>query len=208
MANEPSFVDGGDAPVNRKTYYHYGLDLGGAEGLTEVIAATDGVVVSAGLSKASDVTSPPVAEREDVVYVRDARNWFYRYSHLKTIEVQLGDKISKGQTIGLVGKEGATAWSHLHFDIKAMQPSGKWGTQEAYAFAWEAYLREQKPAVLAIARPHQLINTGDTVTLDARRLEIVGGGWKNSALRMDLYRWPVGQGHDAPAHLPDSRHLQ
>lgn len=64
-----------------------------------------------------------MADRDDVVYVRDARNWFYRYSHLKTIHVQLGDKVSKGQRIGLVGKEGATAWSHLHFDIKALQPS-------------------------------------------------------------------------------------
>ena len=29
-----------------KIYYHYGLDIGGAEGLVEVVAATDGLVVS------------------------------------------------------------------------------------------------------------------------------------------------------------------
>src|SRR5205814_7362288 len=45
MANEPSFVDGGEAPGNKKIYYHYGLDSGGAEGMVEVIAATAGCVV-------------------------------------------------------------------------------------------------------------------------------------------------------------------
>src|SRR5207247_3925724 len=38
MANEPSFVDGGEAPSNKKIYYHYGLDSGGAEGMVDVIA--------------------------------------------------------------------------------------------------------------------------------------------------------------------------
>src|SRR5262249_55573154 len=33
MANEP--VDGGDDPLSRQVYYHYGLDIGGAEGLVE-----------------------------------------------------------------------------------------------------------------------------------------------------------------------------
>ncbi|HUP81871.1 MAG TPA: PKD domain-containing protein [Pirellula sp.] len=187
MANEPSFVDGGDAPLKRKTYYHYGLDIGGAEGLTDVIAATDGVVVSAGLIKATDVTNPPVAEREDVVYVRDARNWFYRYSHLKTIDVQLGDKISKGQKIGLVGKEGATAWSHLHFDIKAMQPSGKWGIEEGYAFLWEAYHKQFKPSIIAVARPHHLIYAGEKVMLDGSR------SWSASG-KIDRFEWTLSDG--------------
>src|SRR4029077_3418430 len=36
MANEPSFVDGGDAPAGRPIYYHSGLDIGGREGVAEV----------------------------------------------------------------------------------------------------------------------------------------------------------------------------
>jgi acetyl esterase/lipase/murein DD-endopeptidase MepM/ murein hydrolase activator NlpD len=187
MANEPSFVDGGDAPLQRKTYYHYGLDIGGAEGWTEVIAATDGVVVSSGMAIADDVTNPPVAEREDVVYIRDVRNWFYRYSHLKTIEVRLGDRVSKGQRIGIVGKEGATAWSHLHFDIKAMQPSGKWGIEEGYAFLWEAYQRQFKPQVVAVARPHQLTYAGESVSLDGSR------SWSASG-KFTHFKWTFSDG--------------
>ena len=169
MANEPSFVDGGDGPLKRRIYYHYGLDIGGAEGMTEVVAATDGVVVSAGLAKLDDVTNPPVAERYDVVYVRDARNWYYRYSHLHSFDVKLGDTVKMGQRIGVVGKEGATAWSHLHFDIKAMQPSGKWGIEDGYAFLWEAYLKQHKPRIIAVARPHHLVWSGEKVMLDGSR---------------------------------------
>ncbi|MEQ1829684.1 MAG: PKD domain-containing protein [Pirellula sp.] len=187
VANEPSFVDGGDAPLGRRIYYHYGLDLGGTEGLTEVIAATDGVVVSAGLDKAPDVTSPPVAEREDVVYVRDARNWYYRYSHLNKIDVELGNRVTKGQRIGLVGKEGATAWSHLHFDIKAMQPSGKWGIEEGYAFLWEAYQQQFKPNIIAVARPHHLIYAGEKVTLDGSR------SWSATG-KIDRFEWTLSDG--------------
>ena len=68
--------------------------------------------------------------------------WFYRYAHLKSIDpaVQPGQRVKMGQKIGVLGKEGSSGgWAHLHFDIKARQPSGKWGIQDAYAFLWEAY---------------------------------------------------------------------
>ena len=90
MANEPVYVDGGERPQVKKIYYHSGEDIGGAEGLVDVVAATDGVVVSVGShvleghGRKADRDSP-VAERYDVVYVLDARGWYYRYSHLQVI---------------------------------------------------------------------------------------------------------------------------
>jgi hypothetical protein len=114
----------------------------------------------------------PVGPRYDVIYVLDDRGWYYRYSHLHTIDpaVQMGSRVKMGQRLGLLGKEGGSGgWSHLHFGIKSRQPSGKWGTQEAYAFAWEAYVREHKPALIAVARPHHFIRTGETVTLDGSK---------------------------------------
>jgi murein DD-endopeptidase MepM/ murein hydrolase activator NlpD len=176
MANEPSFVDGGDAPTGRKIYYHSGLDIGGSEGSVDVIAATGGIVVSAGKEVLEGYGEPPVAARYDVVYVCDSRDWYYRYSHLKTIDVKVGEKIKMGQKIGLLGKEGASGgWSHLHFDIKAKQPSGKWGMQEGYAFLWEAYQREHKPKIVAVARPHHLIWAGEKVVLDGSRSKSAAG---------------------------------
>ncbi|QDU21778.1 putative peptidase [Urbifossiella limnaea] len=172
MANEPVHVDGGEVPGNRPIYYHYGLDIGGAEGLVEVVAATDGEVVSSGMDAIPDFKATPVSPRYDVVYLRDARGWYYRYSHLHTIDpaIKRGAKVKMGQKVGLLGKEGGSGgWSHLHFDITARQPSGKWGIVEGYAFLWEAYIAEHKPKLLAAARPHQLAKVGDKVTLDAGR---------------------------------------
>lgn len=168
MANEPVYVDGGDVPGPRKIYYHYGLDIGGSEGLVEVVAATDGLVVCAGKEMLPEHKETPVDPRYDVVYVLDSRGWYYRYSHLKTIEVKLGEQIKIGRKIGLLGKEGGSGgWSHLHFDIHSRQPSGKWGIQEGYGFLWESYLREYQPKVLAVARPHHVIWATQKVTLDA-----------------------------------------
>jgi hypothetical protein len=45
--NEP--VDGGDTISKERIYYHSGCDIGGTEGMVEVVAATDALVVSKGL---------------------------------------------------------------------------------------------------------------------------------------------------------------
>jgi murein DD-endopeptidase MepM/ murein hydrolase activator NlpD len=177
MANEPVFVDGGDLPAKKDIYYHYGLDIGGAEGLVDVVAATDGTVVSSGLEVLSGhETDTPVAKRYDVIYLLDGRGWYYRYSHLKFIEdwVRPGAKVAMGRKLGVLGKEGGSGgWSHLHFDITRRQPSGEWGIEEGYAFLWQAYQRERPQKLVAVARPHHLIWAGQKITLDGSRS--VGG---------------------------------
>ena len=173
MANEPVYVDGGDLPAKKEIYYHFGLDMGGCEGLVDVVSATDGIVTSSG----DDVLpgEPPDAPKEpryDNVFIRDARGWYYRYSHLKFIEaaVRPGARIRMGQKLGVLGKEGGSGgWSHLHFDILARQPSGLWGNEEGYAFLWQAYEQEHPRPLVAVARPHALIWAGQKVMLDGSR---------------------------------------
>ncbi len=172
MANVPVFVDGGEIPGKKNIYYHYGLDFGGAEGLVEVIAATNGLVVSAGLEKLPGYENTPVTPRYDVIYILDDRGWFYRYSHLYEIDssVKPGLHVKMGQKIGILGKEGGSGgWSHLHFDIKCRQPSGMWGIQNGYAFIWQVYQREYQPKIIAVARPHHVAWAGEVVELDATR---------------------------------------
>ena len=48
MANEPTYVDGDERIGSRRIYYHSGLDIGGAEGMVDVLAATSGLVVGIG----------------------------------------------------------------------------------------------------------------------------------------------------------------
>jgi murein DD-endopeptidase MepM/ murein hydrolase activator NlpD len=172
MANEPTYVDGGERPGAGNVYYHYGLDIGGAEGLIDVVAATDGLVVSVGKEMLPGYAGTPVAPRYDVIYLLDERGWFYRYSHLHSIAAGLkpGQKVRRGQALGILGKEGGSGgWSHLHFDISGRQPSGRWGIIDGYAFLWEANLRERQPKLIAVARPHHFVAVGEQVQLDGTR---------------------------------------
>jgi murein DD-endopeptidase MepM/ murein hydrolase activator NlpD len=194
MANVPTFVDGGESPARKSVYYHSGLDIGGAEGLVEVVAATDALVVSSGLVVLEGhKTGTPVSPRYDVVYLLDARGWYYRYSHMKEIDKRIvpGRTVKMGERVGLLGKEGGSGgWSHLHFEAKSRQPSGKWGTQQGYVFLWEAYLREHAPQMIAVARPHRLIWAGEKATLDASR------SWSATG-KIASYQWKLNDGSKA-----------
>ena len=188
MGNEPVFADGGDLPAKKEIYYHYGLDIGGAEGLVDVVAATDGLVVSSGTEVLDGPgKEPPVQSRYDVVYLLDARGWYYRYSHLKFIEPKIrpGVRVRAGEKLGVLGKEGGSGgWTHLHFDITRKQPSGLWGIEDGYAFIWEAAQRAHPRALTAVARPHALIWAGQKAVLDATRSQ--GKGLR--------YEWTLTEG--------------
>jgi murein DD-endopeptidase MepM/ murein hydrolase activator NlpD len=201
--NEP--VDGGSS-ILPKIYYHSGLDIGGAEALTEVVAATDGLVVStAGKvleGHESKDGNSPVAERYDLVYLLDDRGWYYRYSHLDRIDssIKLGARVKKGDPIGLLGKEGASGgWSHLHFEIKARQPSGKWGTQAGYGFLRQAYIDQYRPKLLANARPGMLLMQGDSTVLDGSRSWVAKGS-------IVKYEWRFSDGGKAEGAKVEHRY--
>ena len=189
MANEPVHVDGGENPLVKKIYYHYGLDIGGAEAKVEVIAATDGLVVSSGKERSPGYDDSPAKPRYDVVYLLDGRGWYYRYSHLHVIgsNIRPGAKVTKGQLLGLLGKQGASGgWSHLHFDITGRQPSGKWGIIDGYAFLWEAYQRQYHPKLIAVARPHHYVAPGEKVAVDGSR------SWSED--KIVSYEWSFADG--------------
>lgn len=194
MANEPTYVDEGERITSNKIYYHAGLDIGGAEGLVDVIAATDGVVVGLGTAMVDKEKNNPSLDHQfnDTIWVEDERGWYHRYTHLYSFDpaVKLGGRVTLGQKIGTLGKEGGSGgWSHLHYEILARQPSGKLGTQEGYAFLWEAYQRQYKPALIAVARPHAAILAGEKATLDGSR------SWSRS--RIVRYEWTFTNGEKA-----------
>jgi hypothetical protein len=191
MANDPVYVDGGERILVQRIYYHNGLDIGGAEGLVEVLAASDGVIHSAGLDTLQpNYPEGTVRKRADVVYLFDGRGWYHRYSHLYSIDpaIRPGVRVKMGQRIGLLGKEGASGgWSHLHFDLSAMQPSGRYGTVEGYAFFWESYQAERGGELVAVARPHCFTAVGQPVLLDASLSRAPRG-------KITRYEWTFGDG--------------
>lgn len=193
MPNLPVYVDGAERP-SRSCYYHSGLDFGGAEGMVPIYAATDGLVVSAAdKTLEAHKEDSPVSPRYDVVYLLDPRGWYYRYSHMERIAdgIRPGVRVKRGQRIGVLGKEGGSGgWTHLHFEAKSRQPSGRWGTEEAYAYTWEAYRRAHPDALVAVARPHRLAAAGEKVTLDGSRSAAFGS-------EVTAYRWTFSDGTTA-----------
>ncbi len=194
MGNVPCYVNGCDVPGKTSVYYHYGLDIGGCEKRTEIVAATGGKVVSLMGKKLDDVPEI-VKPRYDVLYLRDKRGWYYRYSHLAEYDaaLKLGDSVKMGQRIGLLGKEGGSGgWSHLHFGIWCTMPSGRWGSLDGYCFFWQAYHSEHDTPLVAVARPHRLIWAGDTTELDGSRSYSVKG-----PEHIASYEWTFGDGTTA-----------
>ena len=194
MANEPTYVDEGERISSAKIYYHAGLDIGGAEGLVEVLAATSGVVVGLGTDVVDKEKNNASLDHQynDTIWVKDERGWYHRYTHLYSFDpsVKLGGQVVIGQKIGTLGKEGGSGgWSHLHYEILSRQASGKLGTQEGYAFLWEAYQRQYNPHLIAVARPHRAILVGQNAMLDGSR------SWSES--HITHYEWSLSDGERA-----------
>lgn len=192
--NEPSWLGWGEVPENKSVYYHNGHDMGGVEGLDEAISATDGLVVSARNQTLEGYQDLPGDVRKDVVYIKDNRDWYYRYSHLDSIfpKIHPGAVIKMKDKIGLMGKQGGSGgWVHLHFGISyKSKGADDWITEDAYVYAWESYVQLYKPALIAVARPHQLLRSGQEVTLD---------GSKSKGLSGDIvsFEWNFSDGTQA-----------
>ncbi len=94
-------------PFTRSPAMHTGLDLQGETG-DPVRATANGTVTAAGWSggygKAVDI---------------DHGNGFAtRYGHLSSIDVQVGQSVRMGQTIGKVGSTGRSTGPHLHYETR------------------------------------------------------------------------------------------
>lgn len=193
MVNEPAYVDDGDIPSVKEILYHWCLDFGGTEGMDDVLSTVSGRVASVGKRGLPEYNYDIVEPFEDLVQIVDERGWHHVYMHLQSVDpaIRLGSEVRMGQKIGVMGKEGASGgWTHLHYEIWSRQPSGEWGALDAYAFAWEAYQREYAPKVLAVARPHHLLQPGESVTLDGSK------SWSASG-NIASYAWTFTDGSTA-----------
>jgi murein DD-endopeptidase MepM/ murein hydrolase activator NlpD len=174
--------------------YHPTHDFGGAEGMDEIIAAAGGLVVSSNNEVLEGYEDLPGDVRPDVIWIVDGRGWYYRYSHLDSIEPDIvpGARIGIGELLGLMGKQGGSGgWVHLHFGVHYKEPgSSVWEVEDAYPYLWEAYVEKYKPALVAVARPRLLAWTGEDVILN---------GTKSISLTGDIvsYEWVYTDGAKA-----------
>jgi lipoprotein NlpD len=91
----------------RDREHHEGIDLACPEG-TPIRAADDGVVLFAGEQRGYGKLVLVAHDRDLVtVYAHNARNL-----------VSQGDKVSRGEEIGRVGRTGNATGPHLHFEVR------------------------------------------------------------------------------------------
>jgi murein DD-endopeptidase MepM/ murein hydrolase activator NlpD len=91
-----------------------------------VTAAREGVVVKV---EGRFVDGNRKPGEENYVFIQHDDSTFARYYHLTQngLRVEVGDRVAKGDTIGLSGNTGASAGPHLHFDVTT--GCAEWGCQ-------------------------------------------------------------------------------
>ncbi len=101
----------------KKQSQHFGADLDGATG-DPIFASNDGEVVLVRDCFASGNT----------VLIHHGGRLFTAYFHLSATDVKQGQRVSRGQPLGKVGKTGRVTGPHLHFGVKL---DGRWVDPES-----------------------------------------------------------------------------
>ena len=86
---------------------HEGLDFAGARG-SEIRATAAGVVTHAGWQSGYG----------KLVKIQHPLGFETRYAHLNSINVSVGQRVSRGQNIGGMGTTGRSTGVHLHYEIR------------------------------------------------------------------------------------------
>ena len=86
---------------------HRGTDFHAPSG-TPVVAANDGVVIIA----------QGMFYEGNLVVIDHGQNFSTQYMHLSKIEVTVGERVHKGQRLGLSGATGRVTGPHLHFGAR------------------------------------------------------------------------------------------
>jgi len=93
-------------PPNGPTYYHTGVDFRAGE-KTAVHVAANGRVVLTDMFPISG----------NMMVVDHGGGIFTEYKHLSEFQAQVGDRVSRGDVIGLSGATGRVEAPHLHWEM-------------------------------------------------------------------------------------------
>ena len=94
-------------PILKVSRHHDGIDLK-AEKDTKIFAVASGTIIKAGLKGGYG----------KFISISHASGFETRYGHLGKFIVKQGQKVERGDVIGLVGNTGLTIEPHLHFEIR------------------------------------------------------------------------------------------
>ncbi len=86
---------------------HMGIDVGRVGYTTQVVAAKAGIVIISSYNK----------YRGNYVVVSHGSGNTTTYQHLSKRSVEVNQKVSQGQVVGITGATGVSSGPHLHFEI-------------------------------------------------------------------------------------------
>lgn len=99
--------------LNGQSQFHKGIDLVGIDSI-DVISPFDGVV---GVS--TIITDKNNKTWEWGNYVRiDSNGYKFYFCHMDSRSVVTGQKVTKGQKIGIMGNTGYSFGAHTHFEVR------------------------------------------------------------------------------------------
>lgn len=96
-----------ESPFTGTIQMHRGVDIVGDRG-QPIWATGDGEVIFAGMKEGYGLT----------VEIDHGYGFITTYAHNKSILVQVGDKVKRGEAIALMGSTGHSTGTHLHYEIR------------------------------------------------------------------------------------------
>jgi len=95
-------------PIYKTKQMHTGMDFTAAQG-TEVYVTGDGVVEEIEQKKWG---------YGNCIVVNHGYGYKTRYAHLSKFKVKVGQKLKRGELIGLIGSTGKSTGPHLHYEVE------------------------------------------------------------------------------------------
>jgi murein DD-endopeptidase MepM/ murein hydrolase activator NlpD len=93
-------------PIDGSREFHKGIDIVAPTG-TPVRASADGLVTAAGRMSGYGA----------MIHVAHGYGLATRYGHLSRVLVSPGQRVKRGDVIGLVGSTGRSTGPHLHYEV-------------------------------------------------------------------------------------------
>ncbi len=93
-------------PIYKTMKFHDGMDFTAPTG-TDIYATGDGEVTEVGVSGGYG----------NRIIVDHGFGYQTLYGHMDAFKVKVGDKVKRGQIIGLVGNTGVSSGPHLHYEV-------------------------------------------------------------------------------------------
>lgn len=99
-------------PIWKSTKMHTGLDMGAKIG-TPIVSTGDGQVIR--------IQRRGTGYGWNIVIQHTDLKYRTLYAHMSRIDVEIGQKINKGDVIGAVGNTGASSGPHLHYEVMVLE---------------------------------------------------------------------------------------